>query len=63
MDDALVSDLLRQASINTENHLMFFSGSSWKYFTDTGRIKVSFIIFHKGGTIDQCTHVPVPVSQ
>ena len=37
MNDALVSDLLRQASIKTENHLMDFSDSSWQDFTDTGR--------------------------
>ena len=35
INDALVSDLLRQASIKTENHLMAFSDSSWKYFPDT----------------------------
>ena len=29
MNDAPVTDLLRQASIKTENHLMAFSDSSW----------------------------------
>ena len=29
-NDAPVSDLLRQASIITENHLMAFSDSSWQ---------------------------------
>ena len=38
MNDAPVTDLLRQASIKTENHLIAFSDSSWKYFLDTGRI-------------------------
>ena len=37
MNDAPVTDLLRQASIKSENCLMAFSDSSWKYFTDTGR--------------------------
>ena len=30
MNDAPVTDLLRQASIKTENHLMAFSDSSWQ---------------------------------
>ena len=29
MNDSPVTDLLRQASIETENHLMSFSDSSW----------------------------------
>ena len=37
VNDAPVSDLLRQASIKTENHLMDFSDSSWQDFPDTGR--------------------------
>ena len=37
INDALVSDLLRQPSIKNENQLMDFSDSSWKYFPDTGR--------------------------
>ena len=36
-NDSPVSDLLRQASIKTENHVMDFSDSSWQYFPDTGR--------------------------
>ena len=36
MNDAPVSDLLRQASINTKNHLMDFSDSSWQDCPDTG---------------------------
>ena len=36
-NDALVSDLLRQASIKTENHLMDFSDSSWQDFQETVR--------------------------
>ena len=63
MNDAPVSDLLRQASIQTKNHLMDFSGSSWQYFTDTGRSTGAYIIFYQGGSIDHVTHVPGPVSQ
>ena len=37
MNDAPVSDLLRQAIIKTENHLMNFHDSSWQYFPYTGR--------------------------
>ena len=35
-NDATLSDLLRQASINTENQFMAFSDSSWQDFPDTG---------------------------
>ena len=35
INDAPVSDLLRQASINTENQLMVLSDSSWQDFPDT----------------------------
>ena len=63
MNDAPVTDLLRQDSIKTENHLMAFSSSSWKYCPDTFRSTVSYIIFYQGGTIDHVTHVPGPVAQ
>ena len=36
MNDEPVSDLLIQASIKTENHLIDFSDSSWQDFPDTG---------------------------
>ena len=63
MNDAPVSDLFRQASIKTENHLMIFSDSSWKYFPDTGRSIGAYIIFYQGGPIDHGTHVTVQVAQ
>ena len=63
LNDSPVTDLLRQANINTKNHLMAFSDSSWKDFPDTGRITGAYIIFYQGGTIDHGTHVPGPVSQ
>ena len=63
MNDALVCDLLRQASIKTENNLMGFSDSSWQYLPDAGRSKLAHIIFYQCGQIDHGTHVPVSVSQ
>ena len=38
MNDAPLSDLLRQDSINTENQLVAFSDYSWKFFPNNGRI-------------------------
>ena len=63
INDAPVTDLLRQASIKTENHLMDFSDSSWQDFPDTGRSTGSYIIFYQGFTIYHGTHVPGPVAQ
>ena len=63
MNDVPVSDLLRQSSIKTDNHLMDFSDSIWQYFLYTGRSTGAFIIFYKCGPIDHVTHVPVPVAQ
>ena len=60
---ATLSDLLRQANINTKNQMMAFSDSSWQYFPDTGRSTVAYIIFYQGGPIDHGTHVPGPVDQ
>ena len=45
MNDVPVSDLLRQACIKTENHLMVFSDSSWQDFPDAGRSTGAYIIF------------------
>ena len=63
INDAPVSDLLIQASIKTENHLMDLYDSSWQDCPDTVRITGEYIIFYQGGTIDHCTHVPVPIAQ
>ena len=62
MNDAPVSDLLRQASIKTENRLMGFYDSIWQDCLDIGRGTGSYIIFYQVGTIDYVTHVPVPFS-
>ena len=58
INDALVSDLLRQASIKTDNHFMNFSDSSWKDSPETGRSTGAYIIFYQGGPIDHVTHFP-----
>ena len=63
LNDAPVTDLLRQSMIKTKNHLMTFSDSSWKYFPENGRITGAYIILFKGGPIDHGTHVTGPVSQ
>ena len=62
-NDAPVNDLLRQANINTKNHLVAFYVSSWPDFPDTGRSLGAYIIFYKGGPIDHGTHVPGPVAK
>ena len=63
MNDAPVTDLLRQANINTKNHLMAFSDSSWQDCPDTERSTGAYIIFYQGGPIDHVTPVPGPVAQ
>ena len=63
MNDAPVSDPLIKVIIKTENHLMDFSDSSWKYFPDAGRSTGAYMIFYQGVIIDHSTHVPGPVSQ
>ena len=60
---APVTDLLRQDSIKTYNHLMDFSDSSWQDFTDTGRSTGSYTTFYQGGPIYHGTHVAGPVDQ
>ena len=63
LNDAPVTDLLRQANINTKNNLMAFSDSSWQDFPDTGRSTGAYISYYQGVPIDHGTHVPVPVAQ
>ena len=63
LNDAPVTDLLRQANIETNNKLMPFSDSSRQDFPDTGRSTRAYIIFYQGGPIDHGTHVPGPVAQ
>ena len=63
INDTPVSDLLRQASIKTENQFMFFSYSSWQDCTDTVRSIGAYIIFYQGESIYNVTHFTGPVSQ
>ena len=63
INDAPVTDLSRQASINTKNQLMDLSYYSWKDCTDTGRSTGSCLIFYQFGPIDHGTLVPGPVAQ
>ena len=63
LNDAPVTDLLRQANIKTKNYLMAFSDYSWQDFPDTGISTGAYIIFYQGGSIDHGTHVPGPVAQ
>ena len=58
-----LSTLLRQCSIKTENKLLEFSDSSWKYCPDTERSTGVYIIFHEGRPIDHGAHVPGTVSK
>ena len=63
LNDAPVTDHLRQANIKTKKHLMDFSDSSWQDCQDTVRSTGAYIIFYQGGPIDNGTHVPGPVAQ
>ena len=63
LNDAPVTDILRQANINTKNHFMAFSDSSCRDCPDTGRSTGAYIIFYQGGPIDRGTHVPGLVAQ
>ena len=58
LNDARLTDLLRQANNNTKNHLMDFSDSSCQYCPDTGRGTGAYIIFYQCGPIDHGTYVP-----
>ena len=63
MNDAPVTDLLRQSIIKTENQLMAFSDSSWYDCPYTGRSTGVYILFYRGDSIDHGTHVPGPVAK
>ena len=63
INDASLSDQLRQASIKTDNCLMDFYVSSWQDFPDIGRITGAYIIFYQGGPIYHGKHVPGPVAK
>ena len=57
-----LSDILRQAIINSENQFMVFSDSRWQDCPYTV-ISTGAYTFYQGGPIGNCTHVPGPVAQ
>ena len=63
LNDAPVTDILRQANNKTKNRLMDFSDSSWQDCPYIGRSTGAYIIFYQGGPIDHGTHVPGLVAQ
>ena len=42
---------------------MVFSDSIWKDCADTGRSTVAYIVFYQVLPINNCKHIPVPVSR
>ena len=60
---ALLSDLLRQVGINTDNQLMVLSYYILQYFKDTVISTVPYTVFYQGGPIDHCAYVIGPFSQ
>ena len=63
IEDAPLSEILRQEIIKTENQLMVFYDSIWKGLPYTGISKGAYILFYHGGTIYHCTPVKGKVSQ
>ena len=63
IEDAPLSDLLRQSSIKTDNQLMVFTDSIWQDLQNYSISTTAYIVFYQGGRIDDCTHVPGIVAQ
>ena len=63
IEDAPLSELLRQAIINNYNQLMVFYDSICQECIDTGIITGEYFVFYQGGPIDNFTQVPGPVAQ
>ena len=63
MEDLPLYELLREASINSENQVMMLSDSIWQDYPDNRRITGSYTVFYQVRPIDDCTHVPGPVEQ
>ena len=63
IEDAAISDILRQVITKNENRVIVFSDSIWKYCQDTVRSRGVYIVFYQGVPIDHFTHVPGPVDQ
>ena len=58
-----IYDLLRQASINTENQVMVLSDLIRQDCPENDRSIGAYIVFYQIGPIDHSTHVTGPVSQ
>ena len=57
MKDAPLSDLLRQANINTYNHSVVFYDYNWQDCPGNGRSTGAYIIFVKGGPMNRDSRV------
>ena len=63
IEDANLSDLLRQSILNTEKLLDLLSDSICQYCQDTIRNTGAYIVFYQGGPIDRFTHILGQFSQ
>ena len=63
IEDAPLSEILRLASIKTNNQFMMLSDYIWQECPYTDRSTGSYIVFYQGSPIDIYTHVPGPVAQ
>ena len=63
IDDAPVSDLMRQANTKTDNLLMDYSDYSWQDFLDTGWSTGAYIILYHVRPIYHLKHVTGPFAQ
>ena len=63
MEDAPLSDLLKQARIKTDNQLMVFSDFIIQDYPDNGISTGAYIVFYQGEPIDHCTYVTGTVYQ
>ena len=57
IEDATLSDILRQDIIKNDNQLMMFYDSIWQECPDTGISTGDHPVIYQGGPIDHCTHV------
>ena len=58
IEDAPISDFLRQVRIKTDNILIVFSDSSCQDCPYNDRSTGEYIVFYQGGPIDNFTHGP-----
>ena len=63
MEDAPLSNLLKQARIKTDNQLMVLSNFIIQDYPDNGISTGAYIVFYQGEPIDHCTYVTGTVYQ